>query len=81
MRSYSKQLGKVYRWYKETARDDLRITDFDEEKGSNFFGCQAGRISITAAVNGEISPCSKILALNNRDLLAKLGDVRYGLTP
>jgi len=31
-------------------------------------------------VNGEISPCSKILALNNKEILSKLGDVRYGLT-
>ena len=37
-----------------------------------FFGCQAGRNSITAAVNGEISPCSKVLALDNKKLVAKL---------
>ena len=31
------------------------------------------------AINGEISSCSKILALNNKELLSKLGDINYGL--
>jgi len=81
MESYADQLGSVYRWYKQTPRHDLRIAEFDETEGDpSFFGCQAGRNSISVAVNGEISPCSKILALNNKEILAKLGDVRYGLT-
>jgi hypothetical protein len=32
--------------------------------------------SITATVDGEISPCAKIVALDNKNLLAKLGDGR-----
>jgi uncharacterized protein len=81
MECYAQQLGKAFQWYKETSRQDLRIAEFDEmDAGANFFGCQAGRNSISVAVNGEISPCSKILALNNKQILAKLGDVRYGLT-
>jgi uncharacterized protein len=81
MELYSEQLAKVFQWYAEAPRDDLRIAEFEEndEEGA-YFGCQAGRNSITAAVNGEVSPCSKILALDNRNLLAKLGDVQYGLT-
>jgi uncharacterized protein len=31
-------------------------------------------------VDGEISPCAKVLALDNRTLIAKLGDVHHGLT-
>jgi len=78
---YGEQLSKVFHWYHERPRPDLKIHDFDEPPGqSGFFGCQAGRNSITVSVNGEISPCSKILALNNKQLLSKLGDVRYGLT-
>jgi uncharacterized protein len=77
---YSEQLGKLYRWYEEKPRQDLRIDEFDEIRNDNFFGCQAGRISMTVTINGEISPCSKILALNNKQLLGKLGDVKYGLT-
>jgi uncharacterized protein len=78
--SYCKQLKKLFQWYKQTPRHDLRINEFDEKPTEPFFGCQAGRDSISVAVNGEISPCSKILALNNKELLMKLGDVRYGLT-
>lgn len=78
---YFKEISRIYQWYKEKDRQDLRISEFDEiDHDARFFGCQAGKISITAAVDGEISPCSKILALNNKQLLGKLGDVHYGLT-
>jgi len=81
MKSYATELGKVYQWYTQTPRQDLRIAEFDEAaREGSFFGCQAGRNSISVAINGEISPCSKILALNNKEILSKLGDVRYGLT-
>jgi uncharacterized protein len=84
MQVYSEQLAQVFAWYGAAPHQDLRIAEFEEEaenaEAGAFFGCQAGRNSITAAVNGEISPCSKILALDNKNLLAKLGDVRYGLT-
>ena len=40
----------------------------------------AGRNSITATVDGEISPCAKVLALDNKTFVAELGDARYGLT-
>jgi uncharacterized protein len=81
MQTYTDELARVLRWYEETPRDDLRIAEFEQADGAEaYFGCQAGRISITVAVNGEISPCAKVLALDNRNLLAKLGDVRYGLT-
>jgi uncharacterized protein len=83
MRTYTEQWHKVYLWYRAMPRDDLRIADFDEldqRENKSVFGCQAGNDSITVAVNGEISPCSKILALNNRDIMLKLGDVHHGLT-
>ena len=79
MRQYARELGRVHRWYSAQDRSELRIADFDEPAAGSFFGCQAGRNSITVSVDGEISPCSKILALNNKDILAKLGDVSYGL--
>lgn len=80
MASYAQELGRVYGWYKAHPKDDLRIAEFDDLDEGAYFGCQAGRNSITVAVNGEISPCAKILALDNRRLLAKLGDVQYGIT-
>lgn len=83
MRTYAAELAKVYRWYQSTKDSgDLRITELDEIDGRSpgFFGCQAARTSITVTVDGEVSPCSKVLALDNRNLLGKLGDVRFGLT-
>lgn len=81
MHVYAEELSRVFRWYAAGSRDDVRIAEFEErDEDAAYFGCQAGRNSMTAAVNGEISPCSKVRALNNRNLLAKLGDVRYGLT-
>lgn len=81
MDCYRAQLTRLFQWYQATRGRDLRIDEFEEGvKETTSFGCRAGRVSITATVDGEISPCSKILALNNKQLLAKLGDVRYGLT-
>ncbi|MBW4698102.1 MAG: radical SAM protein [Aphanocapsa lilacina HA4352-LM1] len=82
LQAFASQFGRLYRWYKEEKRTDLRISDFEEieaESGS-YFGCQAGRNSISVTVDGEISPCSKILAIDNKHLLAKLGDIVYGLS-
>ncbi len=80
MDSYSKQLSKLFHWYKQKTHQDLRINEFEDiHTDTNFFGCQAGRNSMSIAVNGDISPCSKILALNNKKPLAKLGDVWHGL--
>jgi uncharacterized protein len=81
MKSFSKQYGRLYRWYKEKPRSDLRIAEFDEvNKFSCFYGCHAGRNNIAVTVNGDIVSCSKILALNNKQPLDKLGNVYYGLT-
>jgi uncharacterized protein len=80
IRIYSEQLGKVYDWYKDRTHSDLRIEDFDNPENEVYFGCQAGRTNITVAVNGDISPCAKILALNNKQILVQLGNIQYGLT-
>jgi uncharacterized protein len=82
MSSFSKQLGRLYEWYKQMRCAGLRIDEFEELDASEqgYFGCQAGRNSMSVAINGEISPCSKVLGLNNKQLIAKLGDVTYGLT-
>ncbi len=81
MIAYVAALQDVRRWYDGAKGSDLRIDDIEDD-GSDaaYFGCQAGRSSISVSVDGQISPCSKVLALNNRTLLAKLGDVWCGLT-
>jgi uncharacterized protein len=78
--TYREQLGHVYRWYARNKGPELRIAGFDEpRKSAGFFGCQAGRNSIAVSVTGEVSSCSKVLALDNRNLLARLGDVDLGM--
>jgi len=82
METFVEQWSKVYQWYQGRSHDDLRMTEFDDldqEYKANF-GCQAGNDTITVSVSGEISPCSKILALDNKKLMLKLGDVHSGLT-
>jgi uncharacterized protein len=81
MDEYGRQLREVAKWYKQEPRQDLRIAEFDEiNKATNYFGCRAGRNSVSVSANGEISSCSKVLSLNNNQLIARLGDVKYGLT-
>jgi uncharacterized protein len=83
MQVYGAQFGRVYEWYQANkSAGDLRISEMDklEENAPGYFGCQAGRISITVTVDGEVSPCAKVLALDNKKLLAQLGNVGYGLT-
>ncbi|SNQ60965.1 radical SAM protein [Candidatus Methanoperedens nitratireducens] len=78
--SFGLQMRRIAHWYREKSSQDLRISVLDEEDdGLSFFGCRAARNSISVSVDGEISPCSKILSLNNKRLLYKLGDVEYGL--
>ena len=80
MDTYVEQLKRLYQWFKETPRKDLKISQFElKPKKKGYFGCEAGRNKIAVSVKGEISPCSKILGLNNQQPLAKLGDVWYGL--
>lgn len=77
---FCRQFRRLREWCKKGDRKDLRIYHFEEtDQQGSFFGCQAGRNSISVCPNGEISPCSKVLALNNTHLLAKLGDVTHGL--
>lgn len=78
---YGLQMRRLFDWYQQSPRDELRIAEFDDGAETvPHFGCQAGRDSISISATGEVSSCSKVLALNNRQLIAKLGDVRYGLT-
>lgn len=81
MKSFAWQYGRLYRWYKEKPRAGLRIAEFDEvDNYACFYGCHAGRNNIAVNVNGDITSCSKIMALNKIRPPDKLGDVNYGLT-
>ncbi len=80
MENFAAAWERLYRWYGSASRLDLKIDAFEGEDHGAYFGCQAGRNSISVAVDGQISPCSKILGIDNKRLLGKLGDVRYGLT-
>jgi uncharacterized protein len=78
--SYISQMEKLHEWYISHLGSDLRITEFDEVDNEPFLGCHAGRTSIAVGIDGQISPCSKILAINNANIICKLGDVNFGLT-
>jgi uncharacterized protein len=81
MNQYEEGLRRLLVWYKETARTDVRINEFEGKVATGpIFGCSAGRSGIAVSVNGEISPCSKMLAIDSKRVVAKLGDVDYGLT-
>lgn len=79
--AYAQAMGNLDCWYRREKDQDLRIDDLEYmDSKSAYFGCQAGRSSISVSVDGQVSPCSKMLALNNRNLLGRLGDVWCGLT-
>jgi uncharacterized protein len=81
MADYAAAMQSLKQWYDANRHPRLVIDDLEEDtREPGFFGCQAGRNSISVTIDGEISPCSKILALDNRDILARLGDIEYGLT-
>lgn len=79
-RAYIRNLETLHHWYMAHRDGPLLVTEFEEEDpGVSYFGCQAGRSSISITVDGEVSPCSKVLAMDKTHLLARLGDVTHGL--
>ena len=73
--------AEAYRWYLQHRGGGLEIDAFENVRDdSAWLGCQAGRSSVSVTVDGELSPCSKVLALNKKQLLGKLGDVSVGIT-
>ena len=78
-------LRKLYTWYKNSTHNDVKMSGDiqiggeDQFKKPNPFVCEAGTSRICINTNGEISACGRVLALNNNQLLSKLGDVEYGI--
>ncbi len=79
MNSFLSEMKKIYEWYLNYSGADLRIAEFEEIKDGPFFGCHAGRTNIAVGIDGQISPCSKILAIDSANPISKLGDVHSGL--
>ncbi len=79
------QLRKLYVWHKRSSRGDVRLSGDIQVGGSDpsgkggSFVCEAGTSRICVDANGEISACGRVLALNDHQLLSKLGDVKYGI--
>jgi uncharacterized protein len=80
--NFGTQLRKLFVWYKNANSPDIRIREFDEAEVDDepHFGCQAGRNSIAVTVDGQVSPCSKIMGFDSKNVVCKLGDVWNGLT-
>ena len=78
-------LEKLYMWYKNSSRNDIKLSgdiqigEHEQLKKSNSFVCEAGTSRICVNTNGEISACGRVLALNNLQLISKLGDTKYGI--
>lgn len=83
VRAFADASARLHAWYTSPRRSDLRIAEFDELPAPGAparFGCQAARDTIAVSVTGELSPCSKMLALDTARLVMKLGDVFTGIT-
>ncbi len=81
MDAFAAQWRDLCRWYRDHRNADLLIEDLEkEESPGSYFGCQAGRTGISVSVDGDVSPCSKLLALDKTRALGRLGDLRHGLT-
>lgn len=77
---YFEQMDILRDWYDETRRDDLRISEFEDElSDASYYGCQAARDNISVDVDGVVTGCSKIRSLERDEVIGRLGDVRYGL--
>jgi uncharacterized protein len=80
MAAYEQGLRRLWRWYHADPRPKARIGEFDEpDERTGYYGCQAGRNSISVAANGDVLACSKLLSCYHQQP-AMLGTVWHGLT-
>lgn len=80
LETYRSQMQELRSWYKENKGPTLKIVAFDKEEAKKgFFGCSAGRNSISVSCNGDITGCSRISTLEDEQTVGKLGDVDIGL--
>lgn len=77
---YKDEMQKLKSWYEANCGNDIKISEFEKSPAkTSYFGCQAGKNSISISTGGEISPCSKLLAQDSENLVCNLGDVWHGL--
>lgn len=80
LNEFIEQWTSLYRWYRDGGKERATIVEFEEgESEGPLFGCQAGRNSISINVDGAVSPCSKMLGIDGKNIIGKLGDTEYGL--
>lgn len=77
--SFLSEMKRIYEWYLDYSGSDLRIAEFEEIRDGPFYGCHAGRTNIAVGIDGQVSPCSKILAIDSAHPISRLGDVHFGL--
>jgi len=85
--TYRDRMIMVTRWLKEEIDkgNNFRINSLEESVAmmggkSNFWGCRAGRHSITVTARGTIFPCSKMLGVDNLEGIYPLGTLDDGIT-
>ncbi|MCW9033133.1 MAG: radical SAM protein [Rhodospirillales bacterium] len=77
---FLEQMTALKEWYERENPSEFRISDFEEtDTAMGYFGCSAARSTIAISVDGQVSPCSKILGIDSNTPLALLGSVNYGL--
>jgi len=85
--TYRDQMIKVTGWLKSELDlgHHFRINSLEESVAMlggkrNFWGCRAGRHSITVTARGTIFPCSKMLGVDNLEGIYPLGTLSDGIT-
>ena len=84
---YRDQMIRVIGWLKSELGQGrhFRVNTLEENVAmlggkSNFWGCRAGRHSITVTARGTIFPCSKMLGVDNLEGVYPLGTLDEGIT-
>jgi uncharacterized protein len=86
LKLYEEQMLKVIHWIKKQKSDKNRISilnlksDSPSEKNAAVRGCMAGRTSFTVTTDGNFYPCSKMLGLNKKQGIFRLGSLSDGIT-
>ena len=57
----------------------LFVEEFEADEKYTGWGCRAGKTSLAVAPNGDISPCSKMLGLENEAGRHVIGNVNTGI--
>lgn len=81
LREYLKSWSELHAWMERDKPENIRISDFEDKDDlqAPWFGCGAGRNTISVNVAGEVSGCSRLISAEPDRIIGHLGDVIHGL--